>query len=81
VAQGMDGAQRRGYSLLQATRLPLELRSPPWSTTHGYNNAQGSNVVVLEPDVAKDFPNAQIVNASLRGLAKIIRRRKSLAAK
>jgi hypothetical protein len=43
--------------------------------------AQGSNVVVLEPDVAKDFPNAEIVNASLRGLAKIIRRRKSLPAK
>jgi hypothetical protein len=43
--------------------------------------AQGSNVVVLEPDVAKVFPNAEIVNASLRSLAKIIRRRKSLTAK
>jgi hypothetical protein len=43
--------------------------------------AQGSNVVVLEPDVAKVFPNAEIVNASLRSLAKIIRRRKSLAAR
>jgi hypothetical protein len=43
--------------------------------------AQGSNVVVLEPDVAKVFPNAQAVNTSLRSLAEIIRRRKSLAAK
>ena len=43
--------------------------------------ARGSNVVVLEPDVAKNFPNAEIVNASLRGLAKIMRRRKSLAVK
>lgn len=43
--------------------------------------ARGSNVVVLEPDVAKVFPNAKIVNASLRSLAKIIRRRKSLTAK
>jgi hypothetical protein len=43
--------------------------------------ARGSNVVVLEPDVAKVFPNAEAVNSSLRSLADIIRRRKSLAAK
>ena len=43
--------------------------------------ARGSNVVVLEPDVAKVFPNSEIVNASLRSLAKIRRRRKSLSAK
>ena len=43
--------------------------------------ARGSNVVVLEPDVAKVFPNGEAVNSSLRSLAKIIRRRKSLPAK
>ena len=43
--------------------------------------ARGSNVVVLEPDVAKVFPNAEAVNSSLRSLAEIIRRRKSLAEK
>jgi hypothetical protein len=43
--------------------------------------ARGSNVVVLEPDVAKAFPNAEAVNSSLRSLAEIIRRRKSLASK
>jgi hypothetical protein len=43
--------------------------------------ARGSNVVVLDPDVAKIFPNAEAVNSSLRSLAKIIRRRKSLAEK
>ena len=32
-------------------------------------------------DVAKVFPNAEAVNKSLRNLAKIIRRRKSLASK
>jgi hypothetical protein len=42
---------------------------------------RGSNVVVLEPDVAKVFPNAEAVNSSLRSLAEIIRRRKSLVAK
>ena len=43
--------------------------------------ARGSNVVVLEADVAKVFPNAEAVNSSLRSLADIIRRRKSLTAK
>jgi len=43
--------------------------------------AQGTNVVVLDQDVAKFFPNADAVNSSLRSLAEIIRRRKSLAAK
>jgi len=43
--------------------------------------ARGSNVVVLEPDVAKVFPNAEAVNTSLRSLAEIIRRRKSLTTK
>lgn len=30
--------------------------------------SEGTNVVVLEPDVAKVFPNAKKVNASLRKL-------------
>ena len=43
--------------------------------------AKGSNVVVLEADVAKVFPNSEAVNSSLRSLAQIIRRRKSAVAK
>ena len=42
--------------------------------------AQGTNVVLLEPDVAKVFPSAAAVNESLRALAGIIRRRKELPA-
>jgi hypothetical protein len=37
--------------------------------------AQGTNVVVLEPDVARVFSNSKAVNASLR---KIIRQRASV---
>jgi hypothetical protein len=33
--------------------------------------AKGTNVVVLEPDVAKVFPTAKSVNAALRALAEI----------
>ena len=44
--------------------------------------AQGTNVVVLEPDVAKAFPSAESVNRSLRALANIIRQqKKALASK
>ena len=38
---------------------------------------RGANVVVLEPDVAKFFPNADTVNDALRALAVIIRRQKA----
>ena len=41
---------------------------------------RGTNVVVLEPDVAKMFPNAEAVNDSLRTLARIIRRQEKLSA-
>lgn len=40
---------------------------------------RGANVVVLEPDVAKVFSNAETVNDSLRALAGIIRRQKAVA--
>jgi len=42
--------------------------------------AQGANVIVLEPDVAKVFPNAASVNDSLRALAGIIRRQHKVMA-
>ena len=41
-------------------------------------SAQGTNVVLLELDVANAFPSAAAVNESLRALAGIIRRRKEL---
>jgi hypothetical protein len=37
-----------------------------------------SNVVVLDPEVAKLFPNAAAVNAALRSLAEIAKRAGSL---
>lgn len=49
---------------------------------HARRFAQGSNVVVLEPDVAKSFSNADDVNRALRALralAGIIRMQKGKA--
>jgi len=37
--------------------------------------ARGANVVVIDPDVAKYFPDHESVNQSLRSLVSIIRRR------
>lgn len=41
--------------------------------------AKGSNVVLLEPDVAQAFPDSQSVNRALRALAEVapVRRRSS----
>jgi hypothetical protein len=44
---------------------------------HSARYASGTNVVVLEPDVASAFPTAKEVNEALRALAQIIRRRAS----
>jgi len=41
--------------------------------------AHGTNLVLLEPDVAKAFPDAASVNETLRALAGIIRRQKKVA--
>jgi len=39
--------------------------------------AKGTNLVLIEPDVAKDFPDAASVNDALRALSAIIRRKAS----
>jgi hypothetical protein len=42
--------------------------------------AQGTNVVVLEPDVAKAFPSSAAVNSSLRALAALVRQQQESVA-
>ena len=37
--------------------------------------AEGTNVVLLDPDVAKVFPDSEAVNQALRATAQIIERR------
>ncbi len=37
---------------------------------------EGTNVIVIDPDVAKFFPDHDSVNQALRSLAKIIKRQK-----
>ena len=40
--------------------------------------AAGTNVVVIEPDVAKYFPDHDSVNQALRSLSAVIKRQKKL---
>jgi len=42
---------------------------------------ESSNVVVLDPDVAKAFPNGQAVNDTLRGLIELARSSTRLTTK
>ena len=41
--------------------------------------AEGTNLVVIDPDVAEVFPDHDSVNQALRSLVEIIRRQKKLA--
>ena len=41
--------------------------------------AEGTNVVVIEPDVVKFFPDHDSVNQALRSLTEIIKRQKKTA--
>lgn len=54
---------------------------PEYDFSNGRRNkyaaryAEGTNMVLLDPDVAKDFPDSKAVNEALRALSAIIRRR------
>ena len=37
--------------------------------------AEGTNIVLLDPDVAKIFPDSEAVNQALRAIAQIIEQR------
>ena len=44
---------------------------------HTTQYQSGSNVVVLQPDVADAFPTAEDVNETLRAVAKLLNRQKN----
>ncbi len=41
--------------------------------------AEGTNVVVIEPDIAKFFPDHNSVNQALRSLAEIVKKQRKTA--
>jgi hypothetical protein len=43
---------------------------------HAAKYAEGTNVVILEPDVARDFRNAKEVNETLRAVSKLLQQRR-----
>ena len=60
-ARPADDEIQPEYDWSKAVRNPYAAR-----------DAAGSNIVVLEPDVAAVFPNAASVNEALRSLASVI---------
>jgi hypothetical protein len=43
---------------------------------HAAQYAAGTNVVVIEPDLAAEFPTAEEVNETLRAVAQLLQRRR-----
>jgi len=64
-------------------KRPTNSLRPGYDFSHGIRGkhaaryAAGTNVVVLEPDVAETFATAAEVNDALRALARVISRRAS----
>jgi alpha-beta hydrolase superfamily lysophospholipase len=48
---------------------------------HAARYAAGTNIVVLEPDVAREFPTDYEVNETLRAVAKLLKNRKRPGSK
>ncbi len=48
---------------------------------HAKRYAKGTNIVVLDPDVAKVFPTSAAVNEALRALLPIVRQRRRTPAR
>jgi hypothetical protein len=66
-----NGAMRAEYDFSKGAR-----------GKHAAQYAAGTNVVVIEPDVAAEFPTAEEVNETLRTVAQLLqRRRKSMKRK
>jgi hypothetical protein len=45
---------------------------------HAEQYAAGTNVVVIEPDIAAEFPTAKDVNETLRAVAHLLQRRRKI---
>lgn len=68
--------------------VPKKLSDPPMRREYDFSGAavvgkyakryrEGTNVVLLDPDVADAFPNSKSVNEALRSLVRLVDRRKT----
>jgi hypothetical protein len=48
---------------------------------HAARYAEGTNVVVLEPDVARDFRTTEQVNETLRAVSKLLQQQRKRAGR
>lgn len=75
-------SKKKGSNVKQMLKEPEMLAEYDFSRgirgKYAKRYAEGTNVVVIEPDVAKIFPDHDSVNQALRSLAEIIKRQKKL---
>jgi hypothetical protein len=67
--------------------IPKKRPEPPMRKEYDFRNAEvgkyairyaaGTNVVLLDPDIASVFPDSKSVNQTLRSLVRIAERRKA----
>jgi hypothetical protein len=78
----MKTNQRRRKTISDKNRMRPEYDfSKGVRGKHAARYAAGTNVVILEPDVAAEFRTAEEVNETLRAVADILRQRKKRASK
>jgi len=68
----MKKQSRRNQNHTKDTMRPEYDFSKGVRGKHASKYAQGTNVVVLEPDVARDFRTPEAVNETLRAVSKIL---------
>ncbi len=62
-----------GEALPGTSHDAARVRLPPWRPWEIRNRyLEGTNVVVLDPDIAEAFPNAGAVNRALRALLTVV---------
>ncbi len=83
AAQDVCAGARRGWTVMNGGNMKKAIPKDKEMRDHydftggvrgksARRYAEGSNIVVLDPDVARLFPNRQAVNDTLRAVAKIV---------
>jgi hypothetical protein len=73
----VNSKQKRGRPVDRDEILPEYDFSRGRPNKYAARDPKGSSVVVLQPDVAAVFPDAEVVNDALRSLARLIQKHES----
>jgi hypothetical protein len=76
------GAVKKGKNTLRVAEMRAEHDfSGGARGKYAKRFAEGTNIIILDPDVAELFPDSKTVNEALRALSKIADRQRKIAAR